>query len=127
MYGAEAGQVAAGLSERHGAARVGVDPSVDAGEIQEQAAVRRRVGGRPQPALDDSALVIEDDHVIGGELVIVHSARLDGERAASGIGDGDISEGQVDEAGFRQREVRREALLREGGVGHEACGGSVSN
>ncbi len=47
----------------------------------------------------------------GGEVLVIDAARLDGKNAARPVDHADVAEGQVDEAEFRQREIRLVAFL----------------
>jgi len=111
MRSAEAGNLTRSLGKCHGGAGVGMNHGTDAGEIQEQAAVGGRIGRRAQIALHDITIEVHDDHVFRLQLGVINTARLDGENAALLIGHGNVSESEIDEAGFRQFQIRGETFL----------------
>ena len=62
---AEAGNLPPGLGEHRGVPAVRVGDAADLLETAIQDEMRGRVARRPQIALDDVALQIDDDHVLG--------------------------------------------------------------
>jgi len=111
MGGAEAGNLTRSLSKCHGRAGVGVNHGTDAGEIQEQATVGGCIGRRAQITLHDITIKVHDDHVFRLQLGVIHTARLDGENTALLISYGNVSKGEIDEAGFRQFQISGETFL----------------
>ena len=101
----EAGDLAPRLGEHRRVRAVGVGDAADLGEGLVELDVRRRVRGRVEPALDDVALEVDEDDVVGLERVVGDAARLDGHDAPAPVDAADVAERQDDQPGLGQLEV----------------------
>jgi len=61
----------------------------------------------------DIPIEIHDDHVLRLQFGVIHTARLDGEHTAVLVGHGNVSKGEIDEAGFRQFQIGGETFLSQ--------------
>ena len=121
VSGAEGGDGQASLGEGGGELGVGVDDGADGGELAVEQGVGVEVGGGFEGALDDGAIEVGDDHVLGAEVVVVDAGRLDDDEALFAIDAGGVAEGVEDEAALDQFEVGFEDLFAELLEEHGIC------
>ena len=127
--GAEGRDGEAGLSEAGGELGVSVDDGADGGELPVEEGVGVEVGGGLERAVDDVAVEIGDDHVVGAELVVVDAGGLDDDETLLAVDAAGVAEGVEDEAALDQFEIGVEdggaELLEQHGRAsfrfHEVC------
>lgn len=124
---AETGQFACGLGEGDRATGMGVHDRKHAfvAEGAEETAVGRRVGGGFEVARDHLSLEVNKDDIRRLEGIVGDTARFDGEETGGRVEDAHVTEGEVDESGPRQGDIRFAAFFAEGCVLHGGfgCGG----
>ena len=76
-----------------GVRRVGVHDPADLGQLAVDVGVRRGVGRRRVLALDDLAVEVADDHVLGRQVVVGDPARLDDQQVVAGHPRRDVARG----------------------------------
>ncbi len=103
--GAEGRDGQAGLGEGGGELGVGVDDGADGEELAVEEGVGVEVGGGLEGAVDDGAVKVGDDHVLGAEVVVVDAGGLDDDEALLAVDAGGVSEGVEDEAALDEFEV----------------------
>jgi hypothetical protein len=111
--GAEGGDGDAGLGEAGGVLGVGVDDGADGEELAVEKGVGVEVGGGLEGAVDDFAVEVGDDHVLGAEVVVVDAGGLDDDEALLTVDAGGVAEGVEDEAAADEFEVGFEDLGAE--------------
>jgi hypothetical protein len=91
-----------------------MDHAPDLGEAAIQEEMRRRVGRRPQLALDNPAILQRDHHqILRPQLVVWHAARFDYENADFAVDAAGIAERESHETGTNERLVRAPDLLSQ--------------
>jgi hypothetical protein len=103
--GAEGRDGESGLGEAGGELGVSVDDGADGGEFAVEQGVGVEVGGGLEVAVDDLAVEIGDDHVLGTELVVVDAGGLDDDEALLAVYSAGVTEGVKDEAAADEFEV----------------------
>jgi len=114
LGGAIARNRPAGLRPGHRPAGVRVDDATDAvapGTVQ--AGMRGGVGGRVERALDDLAIEVADDEVLGLEDVVVHAARLDDEESPLPVETRGVAPGEHHETVLGEVHVRLVDLVTQ--------------
>jgi hypothetical protein len=94
--GAEGGDGEAGLGEAGGVLGVGVDYGADGGELALEEGVGVEVGGGLEGAVDDVAVEVGDDHVLGAKVVVVDAGGLDDDEALGAVDSAGVAEGVED-------------------------------
>src|SRR5690554_1074694 len=122
MGGPEAGNRAFRLGPDDGVLRVRVDDPADLLELTEEAEMSRRVGGRPQVAVDGSTILqIHEDDVLRPELIVRHPTRLDGHDAGLAVYPAYVAPGKCDQARLHDIEVGPPDRLLEFEGFHVSC------
>lgn len=103
--GAERRNGEAGLGEAGGELGVSMDDGANSGELAIEEGVGIEVGGRLQGAVDDLAVEVGDDHVLGAEIVVVDAGGLDDDETLLAVDSASVAEGVEDEAAADEFEV----------------------
>ena len=111
MGRAEARDRAAGLGEGGRVSGMGMNDRADAWEGLEKPAMGRGVGRGTKYPLHHFPVEIEQDQVVGCELLVLDAAGLDGEDAAGPVDHADIAKGQVGQPQLGQSAVGGPAFL----------------
>ena len=102
---AVAGDAAAGLGPAGRVRGVGMDHAAYFGESLVDLYMGGGVRGGLIVAFDDIAFQVNNDHIIGGQFVIIHAAGLDGEEAGFPVDLTDIAPGKCDQFMFGKQHI----------------------
>jgi len=97
VRGAEDRDIPLCMGPGSGVGGVGVYDAADVFPVFVQHGVREGVGGRTELAFYGLPVQIDNDHFIGGQVVIWHSAGFDGEDAQLAVDGADVAESKKDQ------------------------------
>jgi hypothetical protein len=110
VSGAEGGYMQAGLGKAGGKLGVGVNDGSDGGEPAVEEGMGVEVGRGFEFALDQSAIEIGDDHVLGVEVIIFNAGGFDDDEALVAVDAAGVAEGVENKATPDEFEIGFEHL-----------------